>query len=198
MAAVCIVSEFGEIKKARYGSVMTARNITVWGIVIIIIIGGIFLYWKFGSSMQGETQNQDQAAAAASAPTTSQVQGQDVTVGTGTEATPGSIVSILYTGMLQDGTIFDSSANNGNQPLTFALGADGIIPGFQIGVNGMKEGGERRIAIPPEFGYGTQDVKDPAGKVIIPANSTIIFDVKLVKVESAPAAPAEETQEAQE
>ncbi|OGG58647.1 hypothetical protein A2765_02210 [Candidatus Kaiserbacteria bacterium RIFCSPHIGHO2_01_FULL_56_24] len=105
-----------------------------------------------------------------------------MTVGTGAEATPGSIVSVLYVGMLQDGTVFDSSEKNGNKPLEFQLGAQGLIPGFQIGVNGMREGGERRIAIPPEFGYGTQEVKDAAGKVIIPANSTLLFDIKLVKV----------------
>ncbi len=89
------------------------------------------------------------------------------------------------------------SAAHGNTPLRFALGTNGLIPGFQIGVNGMKVGGERKMAIPPALGYGTQDVRqdpnDPKSKVIIPANSTILFDVKLVKVEAAtstPAAPA--------
>ncbi|MEK7509626.1 MAG: FKBP-type peptidyl-prolyl cis-trans isomerase [Patescibacteria group bacterium] len=174
------------------------RSIIIWAIVIVVIIGGIFLYWKFGPSMSSTPEttdtNEDQAATAAA----SQVQGQDVTIGTGAEATPGSLVSVLYVGRLQDGTVFDSSEKNGNQPLVFQLGAEGIIPGFQIGVNSMKEGGERRIAIPPEFGYGNQDVKDPAGIVIIPANSTLVFDIKLVKVESAPAAPAEGVQETQE
>ena len=46
----------------------------------------------------------------------------------------------------------------------------------------MKEGGERIMAIPPSLGYGAQEVKDATGKVVIPANSTIIFDVKLIKV----------------
>ena len=176
-----------QIYMSVYPSQMS-KTITIWAIVIIVIIGGIFLYWKFGSSVQG-TQDTNQEPPAA---VTSQVAGQDVTVGTGKEAAPGSIVSILYVGRLQDGTVFDSSEANGNQPLTFTLGAEGIIPGFQIGVNGMKEGGERRISIPPEFGYGTQDLKDPAGKVIIPANSTIIFDVKLVKVEVGSTTPAQQ------
>jgi len=111
-----------------------------------------------------------------------QVAGQDAVVGTGETAAPNSRVEVLYVGMLQDGTVFDSSANNDNKPLAFTLGEPGIIPGFQIGVNGMKEGGERRISIPPELGYGAQDVKDATGKVIIPANSTLVFDIKLVKV----------------
>ncbi|MBI5004391.1 FKBP-type peptidyl-prolyl cis-trans isomerase [Candidatus Kaiserbacteria bacterium] len=139
-----------------------------------------------------------QPAANATATTTAaaaetQVQAQDVTVGTGTEATPGSTVAVLYVGKLPDGTVFDSSEAHNNEPLTFTLGAQGLIPGFQIGVNGMKEGGERLMAIPPALGYGTQDVKDASGKVIIPANSTIVFDVKLVKVTAAAAAPATNT-----
>ena len=51
----------------------------------------------------------------------------------------------------------------------------------------MKENGERRMVVPPSFGYGGQDVKDASGKVVIHASSTLIFDVKLVKVEPAPA-----------
>ncbi len=152
--------------------------------LIILIGGGVYYY-----SLKGSTPADAQAAAAAGAATTTpQVAGQDAVIGTGAVAEPGMNVAVLYVGMLQDGTVFDSSANNGNQPLQFTLGAEGIIPGFQIGVNGMKEGGERRISVPPELGYGTEDVKDPTGKVIIPANSTLIFDVKLVAA-AAPTAP---------
>jgi FKBP-type peptidyl-prolyl cis-trans isomerase len=172
---------------------MTGKSISMWAIVIIVLIGGGILYWQFGTSEAPAASNQDQAAAAAAATgatTTPQVAGQDVTIGSGKEAKPGSVVSVLYVGRLQDGTVFDSSeTSNNNQPLKFQLGSQDLIPGFQIGVNGMKEGGERRIAIPPEFAYGTQDVKDPAGKVIIPANSTIVFDVRLVKVEDASTTP---------
>jgi FKBP-type peptidyl-prolyl cis-trans isomerase len=143
--------------------------------VIILIGGGAFYYmnyYKADGAEQTETQTTD----------TPQVAGQDAVVGTGATAGPGSEISVLYVGMLQDGTVFDSSANNNNEPLVFVLGTPGIIPGFQIGVNGMKEGGERRISIPPELGYGPEEVKDASGKVIIPANSTIVFDLKLVKV----------------
>jgi FKBP-type peptidyl-prolyl cis-trans isomerase len=89
--------------------------------------------------------------------------------------------------------VFDSSAAHNNEPLTFALGTAGLIPGFQVGVNGMKEGGQRLLSIPPSLGYGDQDVKDAAGKVIIPANSTLIFEIQLEKVEDTPAAAAPET-----
>jgi FKBP-type peptidyl-prolyl cis-trans isomerase len=166
---------------------MNGKSITIWAIVIIIIIGGGILFWQFG--MDSTAPAPADTTGQQTASTTNQVAGQDVTVGTGKEAVPGSIVSVLYVGRLEDGTVFDSSEANGNQPVRFQLGAEGLIPGFQIGVNGMKEGGERRIAIPPEFAYGTQDVKNAEGTTIIPANSTIIFDVRLVKVEDATTTP---------
>lgn len=154
---------------------MYLKLIIVICVAIILLGGGVYY---FMNQPESATPPAPQAAGP-------QVAGQDAVVGTGSEAVPGSVVSVLYVGMLQDGTVFDSSAANGNQPLTFPLGAPGIIPGFQIGVRGMKEGGERRISIPPELGYGTQEVKDASGKVVIPANATLLFDIKLVKVDSA-------------
>lgn len=160
---------------------MSGKLIAIVALIIILLGGGTYWYMqKEAPAPQASTET----------PANPQVAGQDAVVGTGTAATPGARVEILYVGMLQDGTVFDSSANNNNQPLAFTLGEPGIIPGFQIGVNGMKEGGERRISIPPELGYGTEEVKDATGKVIIPANSTLVFDIKLVKVSEATTAPA--------
>lgn len=172
----------------RYAYEMNGKIIAIAAIVIIIIAGGAYYFMKGETApAQENTQTQQQATGE-----TPQVAGQDAVVGTGPTAAPGATVSVLYVGMLQDGTVFDSSANNNNQPLTFVLGSEGIIPGFQIGVNGMKEGGERRISIPPELGYGAQEVKDAAGKVVIPANSTLIFDIKVVKVTAGTGTPAQQ------
>jgi len=161
---------------------MSTRNIVIWVVVLlVIIIGGYFIYTSVvAKPAPGADATAQQQGSAAD----TQVQAQEVAVGTGATAKPGDTVSVLYVGQLQDGTVFDSSAAHDNQPLVFVLGAQGLIPGFQIGVNGMKEGGERLLAIPPSLGYGDQDVKDADGKVIIPANSTIVFDVKLVKVQA--------------
>ena len=151
----------------------------VIGIVVLLVVvgGGYYLYTNSnGGTTPATTQDPSQT-----------VQAQDTKVGTGAQAEPGTIVSVLYVGMLEDGTVFDSSEAHGNEALRFQLGTPGIIPGFQIGVNGMKEGGERRMVVPASFGYGGQDVKDAEGKVIIHASSTLVFDVKLVKVEPAPA-----------
>ena len=159
---------------------MSGKIIAIVALVIILLGGGI--YWYMQSEPAPAETTQDTT-------TSPQVAGQDAVVGTGDAAAPNSRVEVLYVGMLQDGTVFDSSANNDNKPLAFTLGEPGIIPGFQIGVNGMKEGGERRISIPPELGYGAQDVKDATGKVIIPANSTLVFDIKLVKVTAGTTTP---------
>lgn len=165
-------------------------NTVIWLVVaIVLIIGGYIGYTQFAAAPAQGTQQQ-----ATSTPPTDQVQAQDTTVGTGETATPGARVAVLYVGQLQDGTVFDSSQAHGNQPLTFVLGEPGLIPGFQIGVNGMKVGGERVMAIPPSLGYGDQPVRenpeDPSSKIVIPANSTIIFTVRLVDVQPATTTPA--------
>jgi FKBP-type peptidyl-prolyl cis-trans isomerase len=162
---------------------MSTKNIIIWIVILIIVIGGgYFIYSKTATPAPADTNG-------TAATSTDQVQAQEVTVGTGAEATPGSNVQVLYVGKFSDGTVFDSSEAHGNVPLSFVLGATtgDVVPiaGFQIGVNGMKVGGERVLAIPPSLGYGSQDVKDSTGKVIIPANSTLIFDVKLVNVAAA-------------
>ena len=167
------------IPGGRYHAGMSIKSIGVWIVVIIVVlVGGYFVYQNVGAS--DVPAPQDQAATG-----DDQVQGQDVTVGTGAEATPGSVVSVLYTASLPDGTVFDSSAAHGNEPLVFTLGAQGLIPGFQIGINGMRVGGERLLSIPPTLAYGASDVTDDAGNVIIPANSTLVFDVQLVDVQAA-------------
>lgn len=168
---------------------MNTKSIVIGVVVIIVIAAGLYFIIKAPSS---PSSTNNSTATTTAATSTDQVQAQDVTVGTGTVAQPGDIVSVLYVGYLgtiSSSTIFDSSAAHGNQPLSFTLGAQGLIPGFQIGVNGMKVGGERLMAIPPSLGYGSQAVTNSSGQTIIPANSTVIFDVKLVKVEQGTSTP---------
>lgn len=100
----------------------------------------------------------------------------DIEVGSGAEAVPGKTVSIEYTGKLDDGTVFDATSRHNNEPLEFTLGAGDVVKGMDEGVMGMKVGGVRDIVIPPELGYGDDDMGP------IPPNSTIHFRVKLVEV----------------
>ena len=102
---------------------------------------------------------------------------EDIIVGQGAEAVKYSIVTVNYTGWLEDGTKFDSSLNPGREPLRFTLGAGQMIQGFDQGIPGMKVGGKRKLTIPPNLGYGSQD------KGIIPQNSTLILELDLLIVE---------------
>ena len=102
---------------------------------------------------------------------------EDIIVGQGAEAVKYSIITVNYTGWLEDGTKFDSSLKPGREPLRFTLGAGQMIQGFDQGIVGMKVGGKRKLTIPPNLGYGSQD------KGIIPPNSTLIFELDLLIVE---------------
>lgn len=106
---------------------------------------------------------------------------EDLTTGTGAEATPGKTVKVHYTGWLatngtEKGAEFDSSKKHG-EPFSFPLGAGKVISGWDKGVAGMKVGGKRKLIIPPQMAYG----ESGAGNVI-PPNSTLIFEVELLDV----------------
>jgi FKBP-type peptidyl-prolyl cis-trans isomerase len=101
---------------------------------------------------------------------------EDLVEGTGAEATAGQRVTVHYRGTLTDGREFDASYNR-NEPFTFNLGAGQVIKGWDEGVAGMKEGGKRKLTIPPDLGYGARG----AGGVI-PPNATLVFEVELLKV----------------
>jgi FKBP-type peptidyl-prolyl cis-trans isomerase FkpA len=107
----------------------------------------------------------------------------DKNIGEGVEAKVGKSVFVHYTGWIYDssakegrGKKFDSSKDRG-QTFNFALGAGMVIKGWDEGVAGMKEGGERTLIIPSSMAYGTRG----AGGVI-PPNATLIFDVELIEV----------------
>ena len=100
----------------------------------------------------------------------------DLSEGEGEAAQAGQRVSVHYTGWLTDGTKFDSSKDR-NDPFDFPLGAGHVIRGWDEGVQGMKEGGVRKLTIPPHLGYGARG----AGGVI-PPNATLVFEVELLQV----------------
>lgn len=108
--------------------------------------------------------------------TPSGLQYRDDKVGDGQEAKAGDLVAVHYTGTLADGKKFDSSRDRG-QPFQFGLGAGQVIRGWDEGVAGMKIGGRRTLVIPPELGYGSRAMGN-----VIPANSTLVFDVELLGI----------------
>lgn len=155
----------------RRAAKLRNTRIAIVSILLLIIAAGAFFYYSKQSnqppSITGENLNT----------TNSGLRYEDLIVGDGTLAQPGSTVSVHYTGWLQDGTKFDSSLDR-NQPFSFQLGQGEVIRGWDEGVSGMKVGGKRRLIIPPDLAYGSQG----AGGVI-PPNATLIFEVELLGVE---------------
>lgn len=122
------------------------------------------------------------AAEVPAMPTTLQV--VDQKVGTGPAIANGQTAVVHYTGWLYDssapeqkGTKFDSSRDR-DEPFSFDLGQGHVIKGWDQGVAGMQIGGQRRLVIPSELGYGQRG----AGAVI-PPGATLVFDVELVAIE---------------
>ena len=101
---------------------------------------------------------------------------EDPQAGEGQLAQKGKKITVHYAGWLADGTKFDSSLDR-HQPLTITLGVGQVIKGWDEGFDGMKEGGKRKLTIPPEMGYGAHG----AGSVI-PPHATLVFEVELLRV----------------
>jgi FKBP-type peptidyl-prolyl cis-trans isomerase len=108
--------------------------------------------------------------------TSSGLKYEDTKEGTGAVAKSGDTVDVHYTGWLKDGKKFDSSKDRG-KPFSFQLGAGKVIKGWDEGVQGMKEGGVRKLIIPSNLAYGERG----AGGVI-PPNAELTFEVELLKV----------------
>jgi len=89
----------------------------------------------------------------------------------------GQTVVAHYTGTLQNGKKFDSSRDRGS-PFEFVIGKGQVIRGWDEGFAQMSIGQQAKLTITPDYAYGKQDV----GNGLIPPNSTLIFDVELIKV----------------
>jgi FKBP-type peptidyl-prolyl cis-trans isomerase len=111
-------------------------------------------------------------------------------------AVNGDVLQVTYTGYLLNGTIFDSTAKDGGTPFTFRLDDTGdgpgqgyfagntsvdspVIGGWEQGLQGIKNGETRTLIIPSALAYGTTGSTAANGTVIIPPNSTLVFDISV-------------------
>ena len=108
--------------------------------------------------------------------TASGLEYKDLKTGEGDLAARGHIVYVHYTGWIAGGKKFDSSVDR-NEPFEFLLGRGQVIKGWDEGVAGMKEGGKRKLIIPPELAYGKKGAGDD-----IPPDAELTFEVELVKI----------------
>lgn len=142
--------------------------------ISVFVVGFFFI---FGQNFMTYFQNYTSQKNALSTTQASNNLGiQDTRIGSGDVATIGNRVTINYVGHFSDGTIFDSSTAH-TEPAQFVLGSGRVIEGLDKGIIGMSIGGKRILTIPPTMGYGANQYGP------IPANSTLTFEVELLKVE---------------
>lgn len=158
------MEKFEKLKEKKYALV-------ILGVAIIAVIG----YFIFGRYSVQSTQMKKQTPSEGTIPVQTQMKVEELVVGSGKQVKKGDTVIIHYTGVLTNGTVFDSSVTRG-QPFETQIGVGKVIRGWDEGVVGMKVGGKRRLTIPPELAYGEQAVGP------IPANSTLIFELELLNV----------------
>jgi peptidylprolyl isomerase len=100
----------------------------------------------------------------------------DIVLGEGKVAVKGALIKTHYTGLLEDGTKFDSSHDRGT-PFECVIGTGRVIKGWDIGLMGMKVGGKRKLWVPAHLAYGERQI----GAHIKP-NSNLIFEIELLEV----------------
>lgn len=105
------------------------------------------------------------------------LESEDTQEGSGKTVKPGDCITVKYHGTLAaTGVKFDGNFDT-LLGLKMQIGVGQVIPGWDKGVIGMKEGGTRRLVIPSDLAYG------PTEQSAIPANSDLVFVIKVTKVE---------------
>ena len=105
----------------------------------------------------------------------------DLQVGDGAVAADGYVVTVVYAGFLYEASMPDGKGRQfevNNEGFDFSLGLNQVIEGWDEGLVGMRENGERRLLIPPEMAYG-----ESGQRPRIPPNATLLFDVTLIRVQ---------------
>ena len=103
---------------------------------------------------------------------------EDLVVGTGDPVESGDTVTVHYLGTLTDGTVFDASWRRG-MPFTTTIGVGMVIPGWDQGIVGMREGGRRLLKIPSDLAYGER-----GSGAAIPPDTPLLFVVDLIRIQS--------------
>jgi peptidylprolyl isomerase len=132
---------------------------------------------KTASTAASKTTVSKPATAAAWITTGSGLKYQDVVVGKGPAPKAGDDLLVNYTGRFPNGKVFDSSLGPGRGPFELHLGRGEVIKGWDEALSTMHVGGKRKLIIPPDLAYGPRGYPG-----VIPPNSTLTFDVELLRI----------------
>lgn len=157
----------------------------VWVLIVLAVVAGLVYITinKKASAPAVQEERLGLTEQKINMENTQGVEGVKVTIlkeGTGAVAKSGDTVAMNYTGTLTNGTAFDSNIDpkfKHVEPFVFTVGAGQVIKGWDIGVAGMKVGEKRKLELTPDFAYGSNAVGG-----VIPANSSLIFEVELLGI----------------
>ena len=165
---------------------MNSKLAAVIGAVALFAVIVIVVLVTQGGSPDNTDLSKEPVIEAQTGDPPTTLESTDLVVGDGKEAKSGDLLSVQYVGALYEtGEIFDSSWDD-KQPLEFPLGAGQVIPGWDQGLEGMKEGGRRELVIPADLAYGEAGSPPSIGP-----NQTLTFIVDLEKVQPGGGAAAE-------
>ncbi len=142
------------------------KNLRIVAIVLVLVLAAGFIGYTLIN--RGKVASEIRTASG--------LRYTDIVEGTGPTPERGQTLSVHYTGMLENGTKFDSSYDRG-APMNFRLGVQPMIKGWDEGVSTMKVGGKRRLVVPPSLGYGP-----PGNPPRVPPNATLIFEIELLSI----------------
>lgn len=143
--------------------------------IVLVIIAGLAV---FGGIAFLNTDNNNSPQVMSAQTLENGLVIEDTKIGDGQEIKNGDTVVMNYTGYLEDGTVFDSSLDEGRTPFSFTVGSGMVIQGWEQGVPGMKVGGERKLTIPSDLAYGDNGIPGA-----IPGGATLIFDIQAVDIQ---------------
>lgn len=151
------------------------KYILLLNVALILILASCGSTKEKTQTTTTETKSENKVELNKTYTTDSGLQYEYTKLAEGRKPQAGEKVRVHYVGKLTNGTKFDSSRDRG-EPFVFTLGRGQVIEGWDEGIALMSEGDQAVLTIPAKLGYKDMDLG------IIPPNSTLIFEVELIKI----------------